>query len=192
MDDDKSVARLGYCSLDVERRAVARNTFVVNICWLVVGVAILWSADHLSRTALVVAFVGIYTLAGVALSALLRYVRDRSDSIDAVADALRAWRATTFVGQPPEAVAEHLLREVHELQQALYDRLRLGGPVTAQAIVEETADVLILGLAMCDLIDAPPAALLRHKFGILERRRWSPPDSDGVIEHDRSQEDTHE
>ena len=191
MDDDQ-IARLGPCSLDKERLALARHSLLVDLCWIGVGVALLWAADRLTRDALNVAFFTFYALAGFMLSSLLRHVRERAASIDAVVDALRKWRAATFADQPPEAVAKHLLREVRELQEALYTRLTTREPVTAQELVEETADVLILGLAMCDLIDAPPAAILRHKFGVLEKRRWSPPDHEGVIEHDRSKEDTRE
>lgn len=193
MDDDEQteIATLGPCSLDPERYALARHSLAVHVCWLAVGIALLSAKEHLPVKALGVVMVVLYAFAGVVLTKLLRHVRERADSIDAVVEALRRWRAKTFADQPPEAVAKHLLREVQELQEALYTRLTTREPVTAQELVEETADVLILGLAMCDLIDASPAAILRHKFGVLERRRWSPPDHEGVIEHDRSEEDTH-
>lgn len=90
------------------------------------------------------------------------------ESLDALREEAIAWGNRTFTQSTAASKAAHLLREAHELRSAPHD-------------VEEMADVFLLLAHLSDGIDL--AGAVRAKLEKNRRRRWGPPDAEGVVEH---------
>lgn len=89
------------------------------------------------------------------------------ESLDQLAEEIRAWQRITFPHATPSSVAEHLWREAGELKDAPEDE-------------SEKADIFHLFVnAMTEhTVDA-----IREKFEQNKRRVWGVPDAHGVVEH---------
>lgn len=97
-------------------------------------------------------------------------LRDRQYSIG-------TWADKTFSQSTPASVFAHLRREMVELASETDPILRR----------EECADVLMLMLHLAHKEGWSLEDELRRKFEINQQRTWGKPDSEGVVEHVRTE-----
>lgn len=101
------------------------------------------------------------------------------------------WSVDTFgPGERIEGHIEHLRREYDELGRHL-DRMeaaRASGDREAMGV--EMADIVILLFGLGARTGLDVTAAVRAKMLVNLRRKWLTPDASGVIEHDRSGEES--
>lgn len=95
-----------------------------------------------------------------------------------------AWASETFPGSTVEAKLRHLAKEVRELE-AKAGR----SDVARAAVAEECADIILILLHFAEAQTFSIADALLWKFEVCKRRRWGPPDAEGVVEHVREGDD---
>lgn len=99
------------------------------------------------------------------------------DSLDGLAQEVRAWQRVTFPRATPHSVATHLLKEARELHREPGD-------------AEEIADLFMLVVGAAGASGVDLAAAVRRKLEENKGRTWGEPDADGVVEHVRDIEPT--
>lgn len=89
---------------------------------------------------------------------------------------INEWADKTFITTLTPGKAKHLREEAEELEEAI----ELGD---LTKVAHELADIFLIAVHAyhCAGIDA--YAAIREKFEIVKKRKWLPPDADGVIRH---------
>lgn len=93
------------------------------------------------------------------------------------------WATRTFPENTDLGIVTHLEREVEELRDAVL--LMAEHPEAIFKVAEETADCIILLMALTHKHMIPIEDSVRTKHLVNTRRQWGPPDSEGVHEHIR-------
>ena len=121
----------------------------------------------------------------------------RTDALGALLDEVQVWQAQTFPGATIKGAVRHLEKECREVidlaERAEAERAERGANMRAEVLAElrvEVADLffLVAQVAACTGMGSSAlTATVRAKLGENRRRRWMPPDADGVVEHVREE-----
>jgi NTP pyrophosphatase (non-canonical NTP hydrolase) len=92
-----------------------------------------------------------------------------------------AWSRETFPLSSPNSTMRHLWSEMAELDKAVERK-------SSPEVSEEAADIFILLVQLCNLmqIDLGASVILKHEENLT--RDWLPPNGDGVVFHKKGGE----
>lgn len=90
------------------------------------------------------------------------------------------WQKKAFPDLAWTGSINHLRREVRELTLAMFD-------YDLDGIKEETADCMFILFWFANKFGFSIEDEINRKFEVLKNRKWGKPDSEGVIEHIRTE-----
>lgn len=104
------------------------------------------------------------------------------EALDALQTEIGSWSDTTFPNSTPRTMFLHLQKELRELEDELgADEIFPNAKTKGTA--HEIADCIMLLLHLAHRKGISARDAIREKFEICKKRKWGPPDKDGVVQH---------
>lgn len=122
---------------------------------------------------------------------IAKYVKDdgvlammpiiEKEALDGLQTEIGTWSDITFPNSTPDTIMRHLWKEMDELQRDhegdnIFPKGKTGLP-------HEVADCIMLLLHLAHKRGFSARDAIREKFEICKKRKWGPPDKDGVVQH---------
>lgn len=103
------------------------------------------------------------------------------EALDALQTEIGAWSDKTFPNSTPKTMMKHFWKEVQELDDEV--KLDETSPEEKSGTPHEIADCIMLLLHLAHRKGISARDAIREKFEICKKRKWGPPDADGVVQH---------
>lgn len=103
-------------------------------------------------------------------------------SLERVFEDVRRWQHKTFPKATAKSATHHLSREARELL------LDMEHEKSLEDVASELADVIILSVGIADQLGVDIERIVGEKLEINKKRVWGKPDSQGVVEHVRTED----